>query len=83
MWSIDNGSSIWAWKDSWVPKLGSLCSYVPTHVNLNLDYPLSDWVLDNGSWNLDFLRIWLLEYVIKLIGSVSPLHLAGGEDRII
>ncbi|KAG8486120.1 hypothetical protein CXB51_019453 [Gossypium anomalum] len=51
--------------------------------SLNLECTLRDWVLPDGIWNLDLLRLWLLVDVIKRIASIPPPHLDGGVDRII
>lgn len=63
------------------PRIGPLLSYVPAHAKLDLDYTLSDWVLADGYWNLDLLRIWLPEEVIKHIVSIPSPHSAGREDK--
>ncbi|KAA3458339.1 reverse transcriptase [Gossypium australe] len=61
MWSIGDGSTIRGWKDNWIPDVGPLLSCVPAHDKINLDITLKDWVLQDGSWNVDMLRIWLTE----------------------
>ncbi|KAK5840215.1 hypothetical protein PVK06_009102 [Gossypium arboreum] len=37
----------------------------------------------DGSWNVDMLRIWLNDDMIRRIVSIPPPHSAGGEDRVI
>ncbi|KAA3485757.1 reverse transcriptase [Gossypium australe] len=83
LWSVGNGETIRGWKDNWIPKVGPLLSYVPASSRLNLDSTLKDWVLQEGSWNIDMLNIWLPEEIIKRILSIPPPHPAEGEDRII
>ncbi|KAA3461669.1 LINE-1 reverse transcriptase isogeny [Gossypium australe] len=83
MWSVGDGSTIRGWKDTWIPDVGPLFPYVFTHYRLNLDSTLKDWVLQDDSWNVDMLRIWLSEDMIRHIVSIPPPHSAGGEDRII
>ncbi|KAA3453503.1 reverse transcriptase [Gossypium australe] len=41
------------------------------------------FVLPDGSWNIDMLHIWLSEDILKRVVSIPPPHLDGGEDRII
>ncbi|MBA0834775.1 hypothetical protein Goarm_007100, partial [Gossypium armourianum] len=60
-----DGSTIRGWKDSWVPKVSLLFSYVPAHASLDLKSNLRDWVLFGGSWNVDLLHIWLPDDVMK------------------
>ncbi|KAA3466349.1 reverse transcriptase [Gossypium australe] len=83
MWSVGDGSTICGWKDNWIPDAGPLLSYVSAYERLNLDSTLKDWVLPDGSWNIDMLHIWLLDVMIKRIISIPLPHPAGGEDRII
>ncbi|KAA3488057.1 RNA-directed DNA polymerase (Reverse transcriptase) [Gossypium australe] len=83
LWSVGNGETFREWKDNWIPKVGPLLSYVPAHSRLNLDSTLKDWVLQEGSWNIDMLNIWLPEDIIKRILSIPPPHPAEGDDRII
>ncbi|KAA3486170.1 reverse transcriptase [Gossypium australe] len=83
LWSVGNGETIQGWKDNWIPKVGPLLSHVLAHSRLNLDNTLKDWVLQEGSWNIDMLSIWLPEDIIKRILSIPPPHPAEGEDRII
>ncbi|KAH1074538.1 hypothetical protein J1N35_026866, partial [Gossypium stocksii] len=68
---------------SWVLKVGPLFSYVPAHASLDLESTLRDWVLLNGSWNVDLLHIWLPDDVIKRIVSIPPPHSTGCKDNII
>ncbi|XP_016750146.1 uncharacterized protein [Gossypium hirsutum] len=37
----------------------------------------------DGSWNVDMLRIWLPDDMIRHVINTPPPHSAGGEDRII
>ncbi|KAA3471573.1 LINE-1 reverse transcriptase isogeny [Gossypium australe] len=83
LWSVGNGETIQGWKYNWIPKVGPLLSHVPAHSRLNLDSTLKDWVLQEGSWNIDMLSILLPEDIIKRILSIPPPHPAEGEDRII
>ncbi|KAG8493054.1 hypothetical protein CXB51_010395 [Gossypium anomalum] len=83
IWSIGDGSSIRSWKDTWIPEFGPLLPYAAAHSSLNLECNLRDWVLPNGTWNLDLVRLWLPEDIIICIVSITPLHLDGGIDRII
>ncbi|KAH1057202.1 hypothetical protein J1N35_035267 [Gossypium stocksii] len=57
IWSIGEGKSIRGWKDSWIPDVGPLCSYFPTHPNIDLECTLKDWVFPDGTWNLELLRL--------------------------
>ncbi|KAA3469259.1 LINE-1 reverse transcriptase isogeny [Gossypium australe] len=83
MWSIGNGSTIRGWKDNWILDVGPLLSYVSAHDRINLDSTLKDWVMQDGSWNVNMLSIWLSEDMLKCIVSIPPPHPDGGEDRII
>ncbi|KAA3474835.1 GTP cyclohydrolase 1-like [Gossypium australe] len=83
MWSVGDGAKICGWKDNWIPDAGPLLSYVFALERINLDSTLKDWVLPDGSWNIDMLRIWLPDAMIKRIVSIPPPHPAGGKDRII
>ncbi|KAA3453419.1 reverse transcriptase [Gossypium australe] len=83
LWSVGNGETIRGWKDNWIPKLGPLLSYVPAHSRLNMDSTPKDWVLQEGCWNIDMLKIWLPDDIIKRILSIPPPHPTEGEDRII
>ncbi|KAH1048328.1 hypothetical protein J1N35_039112 [Gossypium stocksii] len=78
-WSIGDGSTIRGWKDTWIPNVGPLFSYVFAHDRLNLDSTLKDWVLQDGSWNVDMLRIWLPGVIIRCIVSIPPPHFAGEQ----
>ncbi|KAH1048009.1 hypothetical protein J1N35_038793 [Gossypium stocksii] len=83
IWSVGDGSTIRGWEDSWIPDMGPLISYALAHYSLDLECTLKDWMLPNGNWNLDLLRSWLPDDVIKRIGSVPPPHPDGRADRII
>ncbi|KAA3460126.1 reverse transcriptase [Gossypium australe] len=83
LWFVGNGETIRGWKDNWIPKVGPLLSYVPAYSRLNMDSTLKDWVLQEGCWNIDMLKIWLPEDIIKRILSIPPPHPAEGEDKII
>ncbi|XP_016748714.1 uncharacterized protein [Gossypium hirsutum] len=83
LWSIGDGCTIRGWKDSWIPDVGPLSSYVATHSRLDLESPLRDWVLPDNSWNVDLLSVWLPEAIIKRIVSIPPPYPTGGVDRII
>ncbi|KAA3489594.1 reverse transcriptase [Gossypium australe] len=72
MWSVGDGTTIRGWEDIWIPDVGPLVNHVPAHANLNLDSTLKDWVLQDGSWNVDMMRIWLSDDIIKRI--VCILH---------
>ncbi|KAH1131561.1 hypothetical protein J1N35_002939 [Gossypium stocksii] len=80
---IGNGSTIRGWKDNWVPDVRPLYSYISGHDRLTLDSTLKDWVLQDGSWNVDMIRIWLPGHMISRIVSIPPPHSANGKDRII
>ncbi|KAH1122136.1 hypothetical protein J1N35_005296 [Gossypium stocksii] len=45
-----------------------LLGWVLGHYN----YKLSGMILENGSWNLNLLRVWLTEDFIKHIISIPP-----------
>ncbi|KAA3460139.1 reverse transcriptase [Gossypium australe] len=83
MWSVGDGSTIRGWKDNWIPDIGPLLSYAPAQNRLNLDNTLKDWVLPDGSWKVDMLRLWLPDDKLKRIVSIPPPHPDDGEDRII
>ncbi|KAH1106715.1 hypothetical protein J1N35_010483 [Gossypium stocksii] len=83
IWSVGDGKTIRGWKDSWIPSVEPLYSYIPAHFNLDLECTLKDWVLADGTWNLELLRLWLSENMIKRIVSIPPPHPDGGTDRII
>ncbi|KAH1091825.1 hypothetical protein J1N35_019082 [Gossypium stocksii] len=53
------------------------------HASFDLDYLLSDMVVDNGIWNLDLFRLWLHETIIRKIIRIPPPHSAVGANRII
>lgn len=42
MWSVGDGSTIRGLKDTWIPNVGPLSSYVSAHDRLNLDSTLKD-----------------------------------------
>ncbi|KAH1074173.1 hypothetical protein J1N35_026501 [Gossypium stocksii] len=82
-WFVGNGNSIHCWKDSWILIVGSLASYILAHANLSLDWSFSEMVLQDGSWNLDLFRLWLLEYIVwyiqnerNLYGDKSNVHIS-------
>ncbi|KAH1113814.1 hypothetical protein J1N35_007192 [Gossypium stocksii] len=81
--SKGDSSTIRDWKDSWVLDIGPIFSYVLAYASLDLESTLRDWVLLDGSWNVDLLHIWLLDNMIKCILSIPPHYFAGGEDRTI
>lgn len=82
-WLVGNGTSIRCWKDPWIPKIDPLVSFILTSANLKLDYPFKEMVLDDGVWNLDLFRVWLVEDVIQRIISIPPPYPRAGMDRII
>ncbi|KAL1152668.1 hypothetical protein V6Z11_A09G125900 [Gossypium hirsutum] len=51
--------------------------------NLNFECNLRDWVLPDGTLNLDLVRLWLSEDIVIHIVSIRPPHPGGGIDRII
>ncbi|MBA0734574.1 hypothetical protein Gogos_018474, partial [Gossypium gossypioides] len=64
----------------------SRCSFLwraLTKPNLDLECLLSDMVSNNGTWNLDLFRLWLLEIVIQKIIRVPPPHSTASVDMII
>ncbi|KAH1090779.1 hypothetical protein J1N35_018036 [Gossypium stocksii] len=83
IWSIGDGSSIRSWTDAWIPEVGPLLPYAPVLSSHNLECSLRDWVLPDGTWNLDLVRLWLPEDIIARIVSIPPPHPGGGIDRII
>ncbi|MBA0761268.1 hypothetical protein Gotri_023939 [Gossypium trilobum] len=48
-----------------------------------MDFPLSDMVIDDGSWNLELFRLWVFEEVINRIVGVLPPHPSSGPKNII
>ncbi|KAA3464882.1 LINE-1 reverse transcriptase isogeny [Gossypium australe] len=82
-WAIGDGTRIRCWKDPWVPGIGPLISKIPSFSNLDLDCVVRDLVNSDGCWNLELLRVWLPEYVIKKIISIPPPHLNAGTDKVI
>ncbi|MBA0711797.1 hypothetical protein Golax_010944 [Gossypium laxum] len=48
-----------------------------------MDCPLSDMVIDDGYWNLDFFRLWVSKGIISKIVGISSPHPTSGHDRII
>ncbi|MBA0794197.1 hypothetical protein Gohar_018548 [Gossypium harknessii] len=48
-----------------------------------MDCPLSDMVIDDGSWNLELFRLWVFEEVINRIVGVLPPHPSSGPENII
>ncbi|KAK5829661.1 hypothetical protein PVK06_013454 [Gossypium arboreum] len=52
-------------------------------LSLNLECNLRDWVLPDGTWNLDLVRLWLPEDIVIRIVSIPLPHPNGGIDRII
>ncbi|KAH1082910.1 hypothetical protein J1N35_022671 [Gossypium stocksii] len=48
-----------------------------------MDYPLSDMVIDDGSWNLELFRLWVFEEVISRIVGVLLPHPFSDPDNII
>ncbi|MBA0552091.1 hypothetical protein Golob_022930 [Gossypium lobatum] len=48
-----------------------------------MDCPLSDMVIDDGSWNLELFRLWVFEEVINRIVGVLPPHPSSGRENII
>ncbi|KAH1039641.1 hypothetical protein J1N35_041384 [Gossypium stocksii] len=66
-----------------IPDVGLLFSHIFANDRLNLDSKLKDWVVQDSSWNVDLLHIWLPDDIIRCIVSIPPLHLISGEDRII
>ncbi|MBA0639873.1 hypothetical protein Goklo_022872 [Gossypium klotzschianum] len=45
--------------------------------------PLSSMIAGDGSWNLDLLRLWVLEEVINKIVGVPPPHPSSGPNKIV
>ncbi|KAH1073280.1 hypothetical protein J1N35_025608 [Gossypium stocksii] len=83
IWSVGDGRTIRVWKDAWIPKVGPLCYYVSAHSNIDLECTLKDWVLSDGSWNLEMFQLWFSKDMIKRIVSIPLPHPNGGVDRII
>ncbi|MBA0637113.1 hypothetical protein Godav_000079 [Gossypium davidsonii] len=48
-----------------------------------MDCPLSDMVIDDGSWNLELFHLWVFEEVINSIVGVLPPHPSSGPENII
>lgn len=82
VWSAGTGNSIRCWKDPWIPNLGLLINYVPTHNNLISNNLLHDMVTRDGVWNLNLFRVWLSKDIIQRIVSIPPPYFFVGEDRI-
>lgn len=76
------GNSISFWKDPWILDMGPLIFEVPTPANINLDCLLSDIIIEEGFWNLDLLRLWLLDDILRHIVSIPPPHSSASSDRI-
>ncbi|KAA3472323.1 reverse transcriptase [Gossypium australe] len=81
--AIGDKASVRCWKDSWVPVMGPLLSNIPSASNLDLYFSVRELVNSDGSWNLELLRIWVLEEVINRIISIPPPHLDSGSDKVI
>ncbi|KAK5833055.1 hypothetical protein PVK06_016866 [Gossypium arboreum] len=80
IWSIGNGRTVRCWEDIWVPNVGSLNHYVSRHGNIDFETIVSEMVLANGDWNLDFFRLWLPKEVIDRKISISPPLNQAGPD---
>ncbi|MBA0761033.1 hypothetical protein Gotri_023735, partial [Gossypium trilobum] len=80
-WSIGNGNNICCWEYLWVPTVGPLIMQIHALDNLNLDCPLSEMVTPDGTWNLDFFRVWLSKDVVRQIVSIPPPHPSSGSDK--
>ncbi|KAH1066052.1 hypothetical protein J1N35_031039 [Gossypium stocksii] len=74
IWSIGDGSSIRSWTDAWIPEVGPLLPYAPVLSSHNLECSLRDWVLPDGTWNLDLVRLWLPEDIIARSFSVRSAY---------
>ncbi|MBA0760358.1 hypothetical protein Gotri_023107, partial [Gossypium trilobum] len=64
----------------------SRCSFLwraLTKTNLDLECLLTDMVSNDGTWNLDLFRLWLLKIVIQNIIRVPPPHSTASVDMII
>ncbi|MBA0851559.1 hypothetical protein Goshw_022118 [Gossypium schwendimanii] len=48
-----------------------------------MDCPLSDMVIDDGSWNLELFCLWVFKEVINRIVGVLPPHTSSGPENII
>ncbi|KAH1114932.1 hypothetical protein J1N35_008310 [Gossypium stocksii] len=83
LWSIGDGSSIRGWKDVWIPNVSPLLHYVSDHSSLGLECSLREWVLPDGTWNFDLLRLWLPDDMIKRIASIPPPHPNRGRFRVL
>ncbi|KAA3487438.1 RNA-directed DNA polymerase (Reverse transcriptase) [Gossypium australe] len=82
-WAIGDGTRVRCWKDPWIPGIGTLISKILFFSNLDLDCVVRDLVNSDGCWNLELLRVWLPEYVIKKIISIPPPHPDAGSDKVI
>ncbi|MBA0819981.1 hypothetical protein Gohar_021215 [Gossypium harknessii] len=51
-------------------------------VNLNSDCCLNEMVSEDGSWNLELLRVWFSNDVIQRIMVIPPPHPFEGLDKI-
>ncbi|KAH1056314.1 hypothetical protein J1N35_034379 [Gossypium stocksii] len=77
-----NGNKIRCWNDNWVPGVGPLINLIPTNVNIVSNCLLNEMAIEEGLWNLDLFKIWLLDDVVRCIVAVPPPHLFEGTDRV-
>lgn len=71
-WSVGSGTSICCWKNSWILGIRSLLSFVPAHVNMDMESTLKYMVMHDRYWNIDIFRGWLPEELIQHIISIPP-----------
>ncbi|MBA0743457.1 hypothetical protein Gogos_006130 [Gossypium gossypioides] len=50
--------------------------------NIDFDYFLKEMIMEEGLWNLDLFRIWLLEEIIEHIVSIPPPHSSSGSNMV-
>lgn len=62
--------------------MGPLIDHILGHININLDFMLSEVVNVKGSWNLDFFHSWLPGGIARRILSIAPPHPSSGLDKI-
>lgn len=71
-WKVGNGRSTRFWKDTWLPQQNDLLSLATQNVPEEyLERNISDFIFDNGSWNLGYLKDLLPQHDLELISSVE------------
>lgn len=69
--------------DNWVLRVIPLIKLLPGNVNIDFDYLLNKMFTEEGLWNLDHFKIWLLNDVIRRIVGVPPLHPSEGTNKVV